>query len=58
MKVLDMMNKIDDLKSLRDNLQKRINADDVIGNDSDLMYQALEAIWDYIQELYKKEVKV
>lgn len=58
MKVLDMLNKIEDLKTLRDNLQNRMNADDVIGNDSDLMYQAAEAIWDYIQELYRKEIKV
>ena len=58
MKVLDLMNKIEDLRNLRDDLEKRVNADDVIGTDSDLMDKAADAIWDYIQELYKKEVKV
>lgn len=58
MKVLDMMNKIEELKELKDRLRKRMNADEVTGNDSDLMYEASDAIEDYIQELYKKEVKV
>lgn len=58
MKVLDMMNKLDELKGLKDRLRKRMNADDVTGNDSDLMYEAADAIEDYIQELYRKEVKV
>ena len=58
MKVLEMMNKIEELKELRDRLRKRMNADEVTGNDSDLMYEASDAIEDYIQELYKKEIKV
>lgn len=58
MKVLDMLNRLDDLKNLRDDLEKRVNADDVIGYDSDLMDRASDAINDYIYELYNKEVKV
>ena len=58
MKVLDMLNKLDDLKNIRDNLEKRVNADDVTGHDSDLMDSAADVIDEYIQELYRKEVKV
>lgn len=58
MKVLDMMNKISDLKELRDDLYRRSNADDVCGNDSYLMDRAADVIDDYIRELYSKDVKV
>lgn len=58
MKVLDLLNKLDDLKNIRDDLEKRANADDVAGHDSDLMDRAADAIGDYIHELYYKEVKV
>lgn len=58
MKVLDLINKLDDLNNIRDNLEKRVNADDVTGHDSDLMDRAADAISDYIHELYYKEVKV
>lgn len=58
MKVLDMLNKLDDLKDIRDNLEKRAKADDVIEYDSDLMEKAADVIDDYIQELYRKEIKV
>ena len=58
MKVLEMMNKLEALKRLRDDLEKRMNQDDVTGNDSDLMYEAVDAIKEYIEELYRKEIKV
>lgn len=58
MKVLDLLNKLDDLRGIRDDLEKRANSDDVIGSDSDLMDRAADAISDYIHELYSKEVKV
>lgn len=58
MKVLELINKLDDLKDLRDDLQKRANADDLTGCDSDLMDRAADAIYDYIQELYQRDIKV
>ena len=58
MKVFDMLNKIDDLKQTQEKLEKRMNDDDLTGNDSDLMYAAASAIDSYIEELYRKEVKV
>lgn len=58
MKVIDLLNKLDDLKNIRDDLEKRVNADDVTGYDSDLMDKAADAINEFILELYHKEVKV
>ena len=58
MKVLEMMNKLENLKRLQDDLEKRMNQDDVTGNDSDLMYEAADAIREYIEELYRKDIKV
>jgi hypothetical protein len=58
MKVLEMMNKLEDLERLRDDLRARMNDDELTGNDSNLMYQAAETIDDYIHELQCKEVKV
>ena len=58
MKVRELLNKLDDLKNIRDYLEKRANDTNIISNDAELMDRAAEAIEDYIQELYRKEVKV
>lgn len=58
MKVLDMLTKINALKALRDDLDKRSNDDNILGEDSDLMSEASGAISEYIRELHNKEVKV
>ena len=58
MKVIDWLNKIDNLKKLRVALETRVASDDVTKYDSDLMDRAVDAITEYIHDLYNKDVEV
>lgn len=58
MKVYELIEKLRDLKDLQAKLEVRQNDDDVTGNDSELMYRAADAIYEYIAELERKEVRM
>ena len=58
MKVIDIVQKLEKLQNIRDNLKKLAKEEDVREYDSDLMESAADAIDDFIQELYRKEIKV
>lgn len=56
MKVVDILNKINDLRTIQKNLKSLINQH-TSEKEEDVLSEACEAIDDYIYELQKKDVK-